>query len=129
MFDTKEGGFISTVIGSKRRWRAYKARVRELPENYRTAVEAIERYLMFFVPRDQNSAESKYEDLADLFEQAAAHGAPIHEIIGDDPIEFVETFVANYSDGGYVPARQRKRLISAIERAAGEETGKGKGTV
>src|SRR5690606_33105928 len=34
------------MIGDKRRWRAYKARVKQLPENYRSAVDAIERYLM-----------------------------------------------------------------------------------
>lgn len=33
--------FVSKVIGEKARWRQYKARVRQLPENYRTAVEAV----------------------------------------------------------------------------------------
>ena len=28
-------GFTSKVIGDKRRWREYKARTRQLPENYR----------------------------------------------------------------------------------------------
>ena len=37
--------FAAKVIGDKRRWREYKARVRELPEPYRGAVEAFERYL------------------------------------------------------------------------------------
>ena len=40
-----------------------------------------------------------YGDLADLFEQSAANGTPIREIVGEDPVEFVETFVANYSEG------------------------------
>jgi DNA-binding ferritin-like protein (Dps family) len=123
MSDTENGGFISKVIGPKRRWRAYKARVRQLPENYRTAVDAIERYLMHFVPRDQDSAESQFEDLADLFERAAADGTPIREIVGDNPVEFVETFAQNYSKGGYVPDRARERLTSAIERAEAEDGG------
>src|SRR4029077_8438751 len=67
--DAGKGGFISKVIGPKKRWRAYKARVRQLPENYRTAVDAIERYLMHFVPADGDSAASEFEDLADLFER------------------------------------------------------------
>ena len=70
--ETGKGGFIAKVIGPKKRWRAYKARVRQLPENYRTAVDAIERYLMHFVPADGDSATSEFEDLADLFERAAA---------------------------------------------------------
>ena len=44
--------FTSKVIGDKRRRRHYKGRTRQLPENYRTGVDAIERYLMYFVPVD-----------------------------------------------------------------------------
>ena len=120
MSDTQEGGFISKVIGPKRRWRAYKARVRQLPENYRTTVEAIERYLMHFGPMDADSAASLLEDVADLFERAAADGTPIREIVGEDPVEFVEAFVQNYSEGGCVPSRARKQLTDAITRAEEE---------
>jgi DNA-binding ferritin-like protein (Dps family) len=120
MSDAEKGGFISKVIGPKRRWREYKARVRRLPPNYRTAVDAIERYLMHFVPAGGDSATSMFEDLADLFEQAAADGTPIREIVGEDPVEFLEAFVQNYSEGGYVPTRARKQLIDAITRAEEE---------
>ena len=117
MSDADKSGLISKVIGDKRRWRQYKARVRQLPPNYRMAVEAIERYLMYFVPTNGDSAASMFEDLADLFEQAAADGTPIREIVGKNPVEFVEAFVQNYSEGGYVPARARKQLTDAIARA------------
>ncbi|QHA01989.1 DUF1048 domain-containing protein [Streptomyces broussonetiae] len=126
MSDVEKSGFLSKVIGPKKRWRAYKARVKELPGNHRTAVEAIERYLMHFVPTDEDSNASMFEDLADLFEQAAADGTPIREIVGEDPVEFVNAFAENYSEGGYVPARARKQLtddIERAERAAGNETG------
>ena len=116
MSDTEKGGFIAKVIGPKRRWRAYKARVRQLPENSRTTVEAIERYLMHFGPMDGDSAASLLEDVADLFERAAADGTPIREIVGEDPVEFVEALVGNYEKGGYV-ALERERLTSAIARA------------
>jgi DNA-binding ferritin-like protein (Dps family) len=108
--------FTSKVIGDKRRWREYKARTRQLPANYRTAVEALERYLMYFGPADGDSAASMFEDLADLFEQAAADGTPLRGIVGEDPVEFVEAFVQNYSKGAWV-TRERERLTSAIERA------------
>jgi DNA-binding ferritin-like protein (Dps family) len=112
--------FTSKVIGDKRRWREYKARVRQLPPNYRTAVDAIERYLMHFGSMDGDSAASVFEDVVDFFERAAADGTPIREIVGEDPVEFVDALVRNYSKGGYVD-RERERLVSAIERAAGEE--------
>jgi DNA-binding ferritin-like protein (Dps family) len=114
--------FTSKVIGDKRRWREYKARTRQLPENYRTAIDALERYLMYFGPADGDSAASMFEDLADLFEQAAADGTPIREIVGEDPVEFAEAFLQNYSKGGWV-TRERERLVNAIARAEGEDGG------
>ncbi|MFE5243096.1 MULTISPECIES: DUF1048 domain-containing protein [unclassified Streptomyces] len=123
MSDTEKTGLIAKMIGPKKRWKAYKGRVKELPEDYRTAVEAIERHLMHFVPTDGDSNAAMFEDLADLFEQAAADGTPIREIVGEDPVEFVDAFAQNYSEGGYVPARARKQLTDGIERAAGSESG------
>ncbi|MEU8433228.1 DUF1048 domain-containing protein [Streptomyces sp. NPDC029216] len=123
MSDVEKSGIIAKVIGPKKRWRSYKARVKELPGGHRAAVEAIERHLMHFVPVDADSNASMFEDLADLFEQAVADGTPIREIVGEDPVEFVEAFAENYSDGGYVPARARKRLTDDIEQAATEANG------
>ena len=115
--------FISKVIGEKRQWRQHKARTRELPASYRTAVEAVERYLMYAGPGgDGAGAASMFEDLLDLFEQSAANRTPIREIVGEDPVEFLEAFVRNYPDGNW-RTRERDRLISAIERAEVENTG------
>jgi DNA-binding ferritin-like protein (Dps family) len=113
---------FSKMIGDKRRWRRYKARTRQLPENYRTAIDAVERYLMYAGGRgDGPGSASMLDDLAELFEQAAANGTPVREIVGDDPVEFIETFVQNYPERQWI-SRQRERLNNAIERA-GENTG------
>jgi DNA-binding ferritin-like protein (Dps family) len=107
---------VSKVVGDKRRWRAYKARSSRLPSTYRIAVEAIERYLMCFGPTNADSAASMFEDLADLFEQASADGTPLRDVVGEDPVEFVETFLRNYTKGGWV-TREQERLIDGIRRA------------
>ena len=106
----------------KRRYRRYKARTQRLPANYHTAIDALERYLEFFGPGKGDSLLSMLEDLADLFEQSAANGTPIREIVGEDPVEFAEAFLRNYPEGQWI-TRERERLTSAIERAAGEDTG------
>jgi DNA-binding ferritin-like protein (Dps family) len=66
---------------------------------------------------------SMLDDLADLFEQSAANGTPIREVVGEDPVEFAETFLQNYSEGQWIN-KERARLTEAIERAAGEDTEK-----
>ena len=114
--------WVSRLIGEKRRWRQYKARTRRLPASYRAAAEALERYLMCFGPGDGASAASMFEDLADLFEQSAANSTPIRAIVGEDPAEFAEAFLRNYPEGSWI-GRERERLTSAVDRAAGEDTG------
>lgn len=128
MSAVEKSGFLMKVIGPKKRWRAYKARVQELPGDHRTAVEAIERYLMHFVPTDAESTAAMFEDLADLFEQASVAGTPIREVVGEDPVEFADVFAQGYTDGGYLPARAKKQLTDEIERVAAGQGGTGTGT-
>lgn len=115
--------FIEKIIGDladKRRWREHKTRVQALPTAYRSTVKALERYLMYFGAISKgDTLMSMLEDLADLFEQAAADGTPIRAVVGEDPVEFAETFLRNYSDGQWIN-KERERLVKTIERAAGE---------
>jgi DNA-binding ferritin-like protein (Dps family) len=125
-------GWIEQVTGSleqKKRYRQYKAHTKQLPANYRTAIDALDRYLMYFgsITRG-DTLVSMLEDLADLFEQSAADGTPIREIVGEDPVEFAETFLQNYSEGQWIN-KERERLTKAIDRAAGEDSGKEEGSV
>ena len=74
--------FISKVIGEgKGQWRQYKARARQLPSGYRTAIEGLERYLMYFGTGGDGTA--MFSDLVDLFEQSAANRTPIRQIVGE----------------------------------------------
>ncbi|MEV6561512.1 DUF1048 domain-containing protein [Nocardia sp. NPDC051756] len=113
--------FIEKVIGDlgeKRRWWQYKARVKQLPAPYHTAVDAFERYVNY---SGSGGGVSLFEDLLDLFEQSAAEGTPIREVVGQDPVEFIEAFARNYQEESWM-SREQQRLITAIERAAGEKS-------
>ena len=107
-------------IEQKRRYRQYKARTKQLPANYHTAIDALERYMEFFGPGKADSLLSMLEDLADLFEQSAANGTPIREIVGEDPVEFAEAFLQNYPEGQWI-SREREQLTNGIDRVAGNE--------
>jgi DNA-binding ferritin-like protein (Dps family) len=111
------------VIGDfdgKRRWKNYKARSKALPAPYRTAVEGIERYLMHF--GSISSDMTIFEDLIDLFERAAVDGTPVRDIVGDDPVAFIEQFKENYMDEGWI-AKERKRFTDTIDKAEAEQAG------
>jgi DNA-binding ferritin-like protein (Dps family) len=108
---------IETVYGpleQKRRYRQYKARVARLPASYRTAVDALQRYSYYFGHGTAEGGLSMLEDLADLFEQGAASGTPVREVVGANPVEFAGAFLRNYPQGsvdhpGAGPADQRHR--------------------
>ncbi len=117
---------VELVTGSsfeqKKRYRRYRARVERLPASYRTAVEALQRYSNYFGGGTAEGGVSMLEDLIDLFEQGAASGTPVRKIVGEDPVEFAEAFLANYPRGQWI-IRERERLTRGIDRAAGEGTG------
>ena len=113
---------ISKMITDKRRYRHYKARTKQLPANYHAAIEALERYLTYFGAITKGDVlMSMLEDLADLFEQSAASGTSVRDVVGQDPVEFAETFLQNYSEGQWIN-KERERLTDAIDRAAGSES-------
>lgn len=120
-------GWIELVTGSleqKKQYRQCKARIKQLPANYRDAAEALERYLIYAGGIAKGDVVVRMQsDLVDLFEESAANGAPIRDIFGDNPAEFVEAFIANYSDGQWIN-KERKRLTDAIDRIAGDSAGK-----
>jgi DNA-binding ferritin-like protein (Dps family) len=114
-------GWIEKITGSfddKKRWRQYKARKEQLPTSYRTAIDGLERYFMYAGSIVKGDVLMRMlEDLADLIERAAVDGTPIRDIVGDDPVEFADTFIQNYSDGQWIN-KERQRLTDAIDKAA-----------
>ena len=119
--------WIERVTGSleeKKRYREYKHRIDTLPENYRIAAEALDRYLTYFGSITSGSiVVQMLEDLLDLFEQSAASGTPVRQVVGDNPVEFAETFLQNYEEGRWIN-KERLRLVEAIDRAAGGGQGR-----
>jgi DNA-binding ferritin-like protein (Dps family) len=109
-------------IQQKRRYRQYKARVERLPASYHAAIDALQRYSYYFGHGTTEGGLAMLEDLADLFEQGAASGTPVREIVGQDPVEFADAFLQNYPQGQWI-VRERERLTGAIERATTEDTG------
>ena len=101
--DMVANGRATGSIEQKKHYWRYKARIERLPASYRTAVAGLERYFMYYGGiGDADSILTMLDDLVDLFEQGAADGTPIREILGADPVEFAETFAADYPAGQWI---------------------------
>lgn len=115
--------WIEKVTGSleqKRQYREYKAQLKELPGSYRTAAEAMDRYLMRASGiADGETMMNMLTDLMGLFAEHAAAGTPIRDVFGDDPVEFAEDFIANYAEGSWL-RKERSLLTETIARAEQE---------
>lgn len=100
---------------TKKQWRAYKARVKALPDDYRTAVDAIERYLMHSRHPRRLDARGRHVRRARRPVRAGGgrrQARARHR--GRRPARLRRrAFVATYSDGGWI-AKERERLRAAI---------------
>ena len=65
---------------------------------------------------DGATAVTMLGDLADLWERAAADGTSVRLIVGEDPVEFAETFAEAYTGRQWID-KERARLTKAIEDA------------
>jgi DNA-binding ferritin-like protein (Dps family) len=117
----REQLLIAGDLGDKRRWRESRARVAALPASYRSTVEALERYLTYAGVMSRGQVlVAMHSDLVEVFERAATDGTPVRVVVGEDPVEFAETFLRKYSDGQWIK-KERDRLIEDVARAAGED--------
>ncbi len=117
--------WIETLTGSleqKRQFKQDKARIDGLPEPYATAAKAMHRYFMYYGGiTDGDTLLTMFGDLADLWERAATDGTSVRAIVGDDPVEFAETFAQAYAGKRWID-KERARLVEAIDRAVEEES-------
>jgi DNA-binding ferritin-like protein (Dps family) len=112
--------WIETITGSleeKKQYRQFKARMDALPGPYGTAAKAMHRYFMYYGGfTGGETLVTMMGDLVELWERAAADGTPVRAIVGDDPVEFAETFARAYEGTQWID-KERARLIASIEDA------------
>lgn len=114
--------WLEALTGSLEQKKQYKhdtARLKALPEPYAGAAVALQRYFLYSGGiTDGETLATMLTDFADLFETAAADGTPLRQIIGEDPVEFAETFVRAYAGKEWID-KERSRLRASIADAEG----------
>jgi DNA-binding ferritin-like protein (Dps family) len=79
---------IQDVIEGKKQWRAHMARVKGLPPDYQIVYKEIQRYL-FKVGGNGRLLSG----IVDFFEEGAAAGKEVLELIGNDVAAFCDDLV------------------------------------
>ena len=112
--------WIETLTGSlaqKKQYKQYQARIDALAEPYGTTAKAFQRYFMYYGSvSDGDTLITMLGDFADLWERAAADGTPVRAVVGEDPVEFAETFCRSYTGTHWID-KERARLTRAVEDA------------
>ncbi len=117
--------WIEILTGSLEQKKQYKqatARLEALPGPYRDAGKAVQRYLMYYgAVSEGDTLVTMIGDLVDLWDRAAADGTPVRAVVGDDPVDFAETFAQSYAGRQWID-KERARLNQAIADAEQEQS-------
>ncbi|MDP9869368.1 MULTISPECIES: DUF1048 domain-containing protein [Streptosporangium] len=80
---------IQDIIEGKKQWRAHMARVKALPPDYEIVYKEIQKYIFKVGPIDLLDG-SLLSGILDFFEEGAAAGKGVLELIGNDVAAFCD---------------------------------------
>ncbi|MET8307465.1 MULTISPECIES: DUF1048 domain-containing protein [unclassified Micromonospora] len=83
---------IQDIIEGKKQWRAHVARVKALPPDYQIVYKEMQRYLFKVGPVDLFDGRL-LAGIVDFFEEGAAAGKGVLELIGTDVAAFCDDLV------------------------------------
>ncbi|NUT99593.1 MAG: DUF1048 domain-containing protein [Saccharothrix sp.] len=83
---------IQDIIEGKKHWRAHVARVKALPPDYRIVYREMERYFFKVGPVDLADG-TLLAGVVDFFEEGAANGKGVLELIGNDVAAFADDLI------------------------------------
>jgi DNA-binding ferritin-like protein (Dps family) len=83
---------IHEIVEGKKQWRAHLARVRALPRDYQIVYREIQKYYFKIGPVGLADG-TLLPGIVDFFEEGAAAGTGVLELIGDDVAAFCDDLV------------------------------------
>lgn len=83
---------IQEIIEGKKQWRAHVARVKALPPDYQIVYREMQRYLFKVGPVDLTDGRL-LPGIVDFFEEGAADGRGVLELIGPDVAAFCDGLI------------------------------------
>lgn len=109
---------VTGSLEQKKEYKQLRNRLEALPEPYRAAAKAVQRYFMYngSTVMEGEMAITMMSDFTELWERAVADATPVRAIVGEDPVEFAETFAEAYAGKRWID-KERARLTEAIDEA------------
>jgi DNA-binding ferritin-like protein (Dps family) len=83
---------IRDIIEGKKQWRTHVARVKALPPDYRIVYQEMQKYLFKVGPVDLHDGPL-LPGIVDFFEEGAATGKGVLELIGNDVAAFCDDLI------------------------------------
>ena len=85
---------IQDIIEGKKQWRAHQARLKALPPDYRIVYREMQKYLFKVGPVGLLEA-NLLPGIVDFFEESAATGRGVLEVIGEDVAAFCDGLIGD----------------------------------
>ncbi|MCI1983924.1 MAG: DUF1048 domain-containing protein [Bifidobacteriaceae bacterium] len=108
---------LDLIIGSKKRYNAYKKVKATLPDDYREAMDALEKYMWNFAKNDDFM--DVLNDVLQMFQENVGDGSTprpsVRSIVGEDPVEFADEIMAQYPNALWI-INYRNKLRDAMKR-------------
>lgn len=83
---------IQDIIEGKKQWRAHVARVKALPPDYQIVYKEMQKYLFKVGPVELTEG-NLLSEIVDFFEEGAAQGKGVLELIGPDVAAFCDDLI------------------------------------
>ncbi len=109
---------IRDIIEGKRAWRAHVARVKALPQDYRTAYAEIQKYLFKVGPVEMTHGFGLLAGILDLFEEGAALRKGVLDVTGHDVAAFCDGLIGDSkTNAGICQASVDREVEKAMKKA------------
>ncbi len=113
--------FMEKITGSDmtKEFKGFEARVKKLPADYQVAWEKVKNHIWPHSDFTGRNLMSVLEGVVDLFEETAADGLNVREVLGDDVESFCSELIGEESSKSFRNT-WRKQLNNNIARKLGK---------
>lgn len=108
-------------LGDKKAYRMLMKRVRALPKDYQYTFRKIQQYIYtvggVMVDASYPNVFQMFTDLLDLFEDNAAQGKAVLDVIGNDVSSFCDEFMQAYASHKTPQEKLNQEILQGLARS------------